>query len=212
MTLLARALWWAVLGVVVAVPLDALHVWSGVISYGERIAGPLDWMAVPLFGAAGVMVGLGHRHLAVPLAVPLARPWTRARRAGALPPTSSAAAWAGSGAFVLAYGSSSFIHPAPVVALLLYVALWLVTVVRVDARARPALVLFSLGAALVGPAVEASLSATGSFSYPDADLLGVPMWLPGIYLNVGAAVHLVDRRLLARRARRLAWQAQPFEA
>lgn len=207
MALLARALLWALLGVVVAVPLDALHVWSGVISYGEQSSAPLDWMAVPLFAAAGVVVGLGHRHVVVPLTALVRRP--------PLPPATTHAALLGVGAFVLSYGSSSFLHGTPVVATLLYVALWLATVVHVHPHARPALVLLSLAAAVVGPAAESALSSTGSFTYPRADLYGVPMWLPGVYLNAAAAVHLVDRRLLGARsaaARSLAWDAQPLQA
>ena len=38
--------------------------------------------------------------------------------------------------------------------------------------------------ALGGPLFEAALSATGGFFYRRPDLLGVPIWLPALYLHV----------------------------
>ena len=61
-------------------------------------------------------------------------------------------------------------------------------VVRVLAEDRPVWMLpHALLLALVGPLCEAALSAAGTFHYVHPDLLGVPRWLPGIYLAAGLA-------------------------
>ncbi|MEO6951710.1 MAG: hypothetical protein ABI321_07845 [Polyangia bacterium] len=61
-------------------------------------------------------------------------------------------------------------------------------VVRVLAEDRPAwLVWHSLQLALVGPLCEAALSWVGTFHYVHPDIIGVPRWLPGIYLAAGLA-------------------------
>src|SRR5215831_14543365 len=38
--------------------------------------------------------------------------------------------------------------------------------------------------AILGPLFEAALSSTGAFHYRHPNLLGVPLWLPAIYLHV----------------------------
>lgn len=188
--LVVRCAVWALLAVVFAVPLDALHVWSGVIVPARP---GFDVAAVPLFGAGAIAMGLGHRGLALPLGA-----LASAQRT--MPVSTGWAACLGGAAFVMSYASSSALAHTPIVALLTDVALWSVIVARVDGRARAALVIFSLGAALLGPAFESALASSGAFAYAAPDFAGVPLWLPGIYLNAGAAVHLVDRYLLARRA------------
>ena len=192
---MTRVLFWAFAGMLV-VPLDTLHVVTGVLSYPA----PTAWMplglqaawVIPLYACAGLALGLGHRHVATPLAARL--------RGGAVPPASLAAALAGLGALVVAYASSGALQTWPAVALVLYVAIFAVVVARVHADARPALVLHALGAAAVGPVIEMTLSASGAFAYAHPDVGGVALWLPGIYLNAGAASHLLDRHLLARSA------------
>ena len=80
----------------------------------------------------------------------------------------------------------------------MYGLVWLVGVGWVAASARRVLVLHSLGAAIAGPAAEIAISHSGAFAYAHPDLFGVPIWLPGIYLNVGLASHLIDRHLQGR--------------
>jgi hypothetical protein len=47
---------------------------------------------------------------------------------------------------------------------------------------------FALGAAVLGPAVEALLVAAGAASYADDALVGVAPWLPCLYFAAGAVV------------------------
>ena len=52
-----------------------------------------------------------------------------------------------------------------------------------------------------GPPFEAALAATGAFSYRQPDVLGVPVWLPALYLHLSLftrQIHLgFQRQLLA---------------
>jgi hypothetical protein len=51
---------------------------------------------------------------------------------------------------------------------------------------------YVLAAALLGPAVEAALSALGVFEYLEPDLAGIPFWLPALWANGGFLI----RRLI----------------
>jgi hypothetical protein len=187
MSIAKRALFWSIMGVAM-VPLDALHVVTGVLSYrSPELFGLQAYWVLPLFACAGLALGMGHRHSAVPLAQRLFGATVR--------PTTTWAALGGLGALVFAYMSSGALQDTPVVALISYAGVWSIVVWRVDADARPALILHSLGSAIVGPLVEIAISSTGAFTHAHADIFGVALWLPGIYLNAGAASHLLDRRL-----------------
>lgn len=181
-----RLLFWGLAGGLVAIPLDALHVVTGVLTYKDPVLGLQDWWVIPLFVGAGIVLGFSHRHVATPLS--------------AQTPTSVplSAAFLGLAALVFAYGSSGILQTWPVVALVVYVGVFVVAVVAVDRRARASLLLHGIGAAIVGPAVEIAISSTGAFTYAHPDVAGVALWLPGIYLNAAVASHLLDRHLLSR--------------
>jgi hypothetical protein len=54
----------------------------------------------------------------------------------------------------------------------------------------------AVGAAVVGFVVEATLVALGTFRYTQPDVLGIPLWLPGLYLASGPSVGQLARRVL----------------
>jgi hypothetical protein len=83
-------------------------------------------------------------------------------------------------AFATAYAFTAFAHSQPNVVLALLVAWWMA---RVVSNAPPWLVAFSLVTAVLGSSFEAVLSSTGAFYYHHPDFMGVPRWLPGIYLH-----------------------------
>jgi hypothetical protein len=182
---------WAGLGALVAVPLDLLHVVTGVLSYSApdpwMPLGKQAWWAIPLFVAAGLALGLGHRFAAAPLSERLT--------GRAAPPTTWGGAAAGVACVIAAYASSGLLQRWPVATLLLYVAAFVAVLWAVEHAARPSLALHAVGTAVVGPVVEALISGTGAFQYARPDALGVTMWLPGIYLHAGVASHLLDRAL-----------------
>ncbi len=182
-----RLLFWGALGGLVALPLDALHVVTGVLTYRNPMLGLQDWWAVPLFVGAGLALGLGHRHAALPLS-----------RRQTLPASSLAAAMAGLLSLVFCYASSGFLQSWPLLALFIYCVIFTVAVFLVDPRARPTLLVHAVGAGLIGPAVEIFISSTGAFTYGHPDVFGVAYWLPGIYINAAMGAHFMDRWLIGR--------------
>jgi hypothetical protein len=194
--MIARALFWGLAGVGIAVPLDALHVVTGVLSYTTPRAwmpfGLQDWFVFPLFIGAGLAMGLGHRHIA-----------TRLSNTPVVPSTTPVAAALGTLALVVSYASSGFFERAgvaPAIVLALYVGMFLAALALVAKSARKLLVFHAVGTALISPGVEAALSSAGAFHYHRPDVAGVALWLPGIYLNAAVASHLIDRWLVAREA------------
>ena len=115
---LGRLAFWGAVGALVALPLDALHVVTGVLTYRTPRMGLQDWWAVPLFVGAGLALGLGHRYAATPLAqrMPAPRP---------MPSTTWVGALAGLAALVVAYASSGALQGWPLAALCAYSALWI---------------------------------------------------------------------------------------
>jgi len=112
----------------------------------------------------------------------------------AVAPAATARQVAGDGiAFVAAYAYTSF-APAerPNVTLALLVAWWLARVVRGRATW---LIVYSLVMAVAGSLFEAGWSALGFFHYRAPDLLGVPRWLPGIYLHAALVAGPLERVL-----------------
>ncbi len=121
----------------------------------------------PLFGAAGLLVGLPY-----PVAERLTgkRPGRR---------VSWGEAMAGFAVFTGLYAMSGYLpvsHGARLVVLLAGAAglfAWL-------ARTWLAVVLAAMSA-VVGPLVEALLVHVGAFAYREPDVLGVALWLPALY-------------------------------
>jgi hypothetical protein len=83
-------------------------------------------------------------------------------------------------AFITAYVFTAFAHSQPNVVLAVLVGWWLA---RVVSGAPVWLVAFSLVTAVLGTCFEATLSRVGGFYYHHPDFMGVPRWLPGIYLH-----------------------------
>ena len=161
---------------------DQFHVQSGLLSYPD----PWLWDQaawVPLNFAA-LLTGL------VAATIPLGR--AAARRGVPEPGTARLAAdlaW-----FAAAYALSGLVAPdAPTALAVAFVAAWLPRVALRPERAL--LVPFGIALALAGCAVEAIEIELGWFSYAEPDAIGLPLWLPGIYLH-GAPLALgVARRV-----------------
>jgi hypothetical protein len=161
---------------------DQFHVQSGLLSYpdpwlwGQAAWVPLNF-AVLLTGLVAVTIPLGR------IAAARGVPDPGARRLAA------DLAW-----FVGMYALSGLVAPdEPGLLALAYVVLWLPRIAVREDRA----ILFPFGIALAaaGCAVEAIEIELGWFAYADPDVIGVPLWLAGIYLH-GAPLALdVARRL-----------------
>jgi hypothetical protein len=85
------------------------------------------------------------------------------------------------GSFAAAYYLTAVAHHAPDVLTGILAATWLLRAFSLPGWA----VAYCIATALVGPAVEATLSALGGFHYLHPDFLGVARWLPVLYLHVG---------------------------
>jgi len=159
----------ALVGGVVSTLCDHLHATSGVLWYPRPVLWSQAWWVLPLFfGATLLTVGtadLGRRALGLP---PVAEPSWREVAGDLL-------------AFVTAYIWTSFGHTQPTMLALLMVGFWVALMAR-----RPRWVwIVSLLSAVLGSLFEAGLSWADGFHYHHPDLLGVPRWLPVLYLYVG---------------------------
>jgi hypothetical protein len=174
----ARVALAAVGGGAVCLILDHLHATHGVLWYPRPVLWDQAWWVFPLFATATVAVLAGAR---------LVRRLFR----GAVLPSPTASALVGDAlAFVTAYASTSFFHASPTALALVLGGFW---AARVALGMPGWVVVFCLLTALVGPAVEATISATGAFFYHHPDVVGVTRWLPPLYLFVGVVGVQLER-------------------
>jgi hypothetical protein len=158
------------LGAAVATTGDHLHVLYGVLFYPHPVLYRQAWWALPLFAGATVAMLTGSDAV---------------RRAleGDAVPTSFGAALLASGAFFVAYAFTAVAAELPTLVLVVLLVTWLPRV-----RALPRWVLaYALVTAVCGTGFEAGLSRLGGFAYVSPDLLGVPRWLPALYLHAALA-------------------------
>jgi hypothetical protein len=158
------------LGAVLGTAGDQLHLRSGVLHYPR---GPLLVLGQPIwvplvFGAGGVALVLGHAPLLRAMPARLAR--------GSIRGLVVAVLW-----FYAAYAATAAFAHRPIALAAALVAAWGARVARAPAADEVAAGLLY---AVLGPAFEAALSATGAFRYASPDLLLVPVWLPALYLHV----------------------------
>ncbi|TAH35551.1 MAG: hypothetical protein EYC70_12910 [Planctomycetota bacterium] len=145
---------------------DRMHMAGGVLTYPDGGLWGQPWWVPLLFGAAGVVLVAAHDLLVKALRSPPrpSRP-DEVLLYGAL--------------FVAAYAATAFAPlSAPLLAVLL-LALWLPAAL---AQRSAAFWVFAAALGLAGPLVEAALSSGDRFGYTQPDVLGVPMWLPVLYL------------------------------
>jgi hypothetical protein len=158
------------LGAVLGTAGDQLHVRSGVLHYPSGsllVLGQPLWVPL-LFGAAAVALVLGH--------APILRAMGARPARGTMGALGTAVLW-----FYAAYASTALLagRPYALAAALLFA--WCARVAFAPAADEIAAGLLY---AVLGPAFEAALSATGAFRYASPDLLLVPVWLPALYLHV----------------------------
>lgn len=164
---------WAVAllaGGLIATVGDHLHVVYGVLYYPHPAIFRQAWWVLPLFvsatwsmvsGADTVRRALGGEPLAAKLGEALLA----------------------AGAFFVAYAFTAVAAELPTFVLVVLVLTWLPRV-----RGLPRWILiFALVVAACGVGFEAGLSRLGGFYYVNPDFLGVPRWLPGLYLHAALA-------------------------
>ena len=162
----------AAMGAAVCTLGDYFHAASGVLSYPNPVLGLQAWWVPPLFALATVACVLSAALFGGP------RGW-RAEKAPSLGRVAVDVV-----AFFVAYASTSAFHDLPNTLLLVLGAWW---IARAVSGLRPWLIAHCLLLAVSGALCEAALSAAGLFSYGAPDLVGVPRWLPALYLHAGIA-------------------------
>src|SRR5688572_6810365 len=176
MTLRRWLLWFIACGIGGAL-LDQLHTQLGVLSYRTPLLFGQAWWVVPNFGVGGVVF------LALGLAF--------VRRAS-IPMPSERDLWIGGAIFVGAYAASCFSFGHGWLMLIGFSAVWCFRVAR-----RPLVfAIYSILIAIMGTSYELTATSTGIYFFHDPDVLTVPAWLPGLYLN-GAPLGLSIARRIA---------------
>jgi hypothetical protein len=164
---------------VVGTLLDGLHLLGDVLSYEHEAFGEWAWFVPLEFGLAGVGAGLAIPWIERAVGPGRAPRFTAPERAGELVLFAgmygATALWDGDGAVWLTAGLTA----------VLVMRLWLRPLAGDWA--------YGLIAAVLGPAGEVVISATGAFDYANPDFAGIPMWLPALWANGG----LLIRRVLA---------------
>lgn len=143
---------------------DQIHVQAGVLDYETGGFFGQAWWVPLQFGVGALAIVAG--------AAPFARGRTKPGAAAFLTGT----LW-----FVAAYAASGLFDAHPYALAAAFVVTWALRVAL--ARQPASLVAYSLLLAAAGTGAEAILSAAGTFAYANPDLLGVPIWLPGLYLH-----------------------------
>jgi hypothetical protein len=146
----------------------------------------MAWWTPPLFGVAYALLALTYRQ-------------GEPRPVVAIPP---ARAGIGFVAFAALYFASGFLPAANGVKLTVLLVGAALLFAFVD-RSRAALVTGVISA-FVGPAFEVVLVRTGVFLHLQPDFLGIPMWLPALYLASGPGVGGLASLLLGGRVKSLA--------
>ncbi|HEV2361967.1 MAG TPA: hypothetical protein VGS21_09720 [Acidimicrobiales bacterium] len=170
----------ALAGVVIGMPLDALHVETHVLSYSHPAIGVQAWWVPFVFAFAGIALCEGHH---------------QTRRLIHEPPTGrpTTGLMVGSvGVLVAVYGSSGLLKSVPVVSCALYLLTFAAGTRLWWRESWGLLALTAIGLAIGGPLVESLITLTGGFHYADRDVWRVPVWLPLIYLNAAFVAATFD--------------------
>jgi hypothetical protein len=147
-----------VLGGIVGLLLDQIHVRFGVLYYPRPFAWGQAWWVLPLFGATTLVVLSGAKLFA--------------RAAIGEHDLTGSALW-----FLAAYWASGVWQGHPIGLAVAYLGFFALRTTH------GATWLFGIGLALGGVIVEALLCSLDAFRYCFPDLLGLPYWLPGLYAH-----------------------------
>lgn len=169
----------AITGGAACTVLDHLHATHDVLWYPRVFAWEQAWWVPLLFACASVASVAG------------AAPIRRALGGRPLEPPTVRRVAADAIGFIAAYAYTSFGHGRPNV-----VAAVLLAFFVARASAQPVwVIVYALLVAVCGTLFEAGWSSLGFFYYRHPDAIGVPRWLPGIYLHVALLTARLERLL-----------------
>jgi hypothetical protein len=155
-------------GAVAGTLLDEIHVAGAVLEYPHPIFLGEAWWVPIQYGLVSVLSYLG----ALPI-VKDSTPSVGSRNQVLI----------SSGFFVAAYFTTAFLEDRALLVAVILVGTWVVRILL--SRRSVAVVAVSIGITVVGVAYEAVLVHVNAFSYESPDIIGVPVWLAGLYLHAG---------------------------
>ena len=166
-------------GAVVGTLGDRVHTFSRVLDYKHPFLFGEAWWVPLLMGAAGILLPVGHAFLRKRFAEPADGTTRDVIIAGVW----FAAAYVASGLFMDYPGALAILFSASFIARAL------------SSPPSRTLWLFALCTGLGGTLWEMGLSGTGAFTYLRPGPIGrVPLWLPGLYVQLALLVRAIDRR------------------
>lgn len=162
--------WWLsfLLGGFCGVLLDQIHVQFGVLTYKSPIFWNQAWWVFPLFGTATVVL----LYLASFFWEVFSRRSSLQFKLAVIPLDFFV--------FIGVYFLTGMFKDRPYQFAITMFCLWIGYVFVLPNRGLQ--ISFAVSLAVLGTLFEASLSATGVFWYYNPDFLGVPIWLPCLYL------------------------------
>jgi hypothetical protein len=166
-------------GAIAGTALDRIHTYWGVTVQPDPLLWGESWWVPLVFGGAGILVIYTPRWIRRALHAPAA-PGSTANLLAAF-------AW-----FTAVYFASGIWKDHPVCLLAAFTATW---VARGFVRRSAVFWLIGVAAAILGPATEHLMTQVLHwYTFPDGHVLGLPLWLPGLYLHAAAFGDAVDRR------------------
>lgn len=181
----------ALLGALIATFCDGVHVYTSTLVYPDPLWYGQPWWPFPMFTLAFLSMAITYRLVDLFMPASLVRSQSCA-------PGSTAALVETLLLFALVYMLSGFGNTS---ALFLCVLFYVSFAVRLWATyERGFLLLIAILLAIGGTLVEAGISAIGQVAYTRNDMIGVPLWLPGLYLHGAFALREGYRRLVVGRA------------
>jgi hypothetical protein len=152
-----------------------MHYLADVLWYPDRTLWGQAWWVPMLFGGAALALAFGHRF------------WMNLLNQNP-PKASFKEIFVKAVLFMSAYAATAIFSMSPIFLTVALILLWIPIAMQPFSKAKLS---YSLLVAIIGSLVEATLSALGQFYYNRPDILGIPIWLPALYLwaaNVGDAI------------------------
>lgn len=164
--------------------LDQVHVRTATLGYPHAVLFGQDWWVLPNF-MLGVIPALA------------LYPWVARAMGEGADLAWREGAWRGVAVSLVllsvVYASSGVFNQHPRVLLVAMLAFY---ALRMGYEGSRSLLVVSVLMAIGGSSIEASLCALGKFYYRVPDGMGVPMWLPGVYLHGAFALRAVMRAVM----------------
>ena len=159
---------------------DRSHIAFGVLSQVDTSFFGQAWWVPPMFGAVSISLIQGLQVI-------------RRLLGEETPERSPVRLTVAAIAFLVVYSLTGPLGGGGVPLAAVLTLLWVVRLVIW--RERRSTIILCLLIAALGPLGEWIVSALGFFSYANPDLLGLPVWLPAVYLHGGLVVPLAEAEL-----------------